>query len=89
MAGQMKTCEGKTTLKKNVSAIDTLVPQKYLQTKYAECSLNSCFLRFAEKLQLKLVILAGSTYKLEEANSRRRLIEVLGEMDFSLWRNKC
>lgn len=28
MAGQIKICEEKTTLKKNVSASDTLVPQK-------------------------------------------------------------
>lgn len=85
----MKICEGKTTLKKNVSAIDTLAPQKYLQPKYAECSLNSCFLHFVEKLQLKVVIPAGSTNKLEEANSRKHLIKDNFLVKQAIWRNKC
>lgn len=89
MAGQMKICEGKITLKKNVSAIDTLVPQKYLQPKYTECSSNSHFLHFAEKLQLKLVDLAGSTNKLEEANSRKHLIKEKFLVKLVIRRNKC
>lgn len=85
----MKICEEKATLKKNVSAIDPLVPQKYLQTKHAECSSDSCFLHFAEKLQLKFVILAGSTNKLEEAKGRKHLIKEKFLVKLAIWRIKC
>lgn len=66
-----------------------LIPQKYLQTKYAECNLNSYFLHFAEKIQLKPVILAGSTNKLEEANSRKHLMKEKFLVKLVIRRNKC
>lgn len=84
MAGQKKICEGRM-----FQLLIRLSLKNICKQSMQSAIRIHVFFIFAEKLQLKPVILAGSTNKLEEANGRKHLMKEKFLVKLVIWRNKC